>query len=74
MIDVFSKLKTDIDVERRAMEKIWKRREKELERATLSTTMMLKETDCAWALEASKLWKIGFAPMPISPMVLETQK
>jgi hypothetical protein len=40
MVDVFSKLKLDIDVEKRAMEKIWKRREKELERAVLSTSMM----------------------------------
>jgi len=40
MIDVFSKLKSDIDVERRAMEKIWKRREKELERAYMATTML----------------------------------
>ena len=45
IIDVFSKLKVDIDVERRAMEKIWKRREKELERATLSTTMMYGELE-----------------------------
>ncbi len=40
MIDVFSKLKIDIDVERRAMEKIWKRREKELERAYMATSML----------------------------------
>ena len=45
MIDVFSKLKNDIEIERRAMEKIWKRREKELERAVMSTTMMYGELE-----------------------------
>ena len=45
IIDVFSKLKQDIDMERRAMEKIWKRREKELERVTMSTTMMYWELE-----------------------------
>lgn len=54
MIDVFSKLKTDIDVERRAMEKIWKRREKELERATLSTTMLYWELE--WLMWQSLPW------------------
>lgn len=45
MIDIFQKLKYDIDVERRAMEKIWKRREKELERASLATSMMYGELE-----------------------------
>ncbi len=40
IVDAFSKLKEDIDIERRAMEKIWKRREKELERVIMSTSMM----------------------------------
>ena len=33
MVDVFANLKQEIDAERRAMEKHWKRREKDLERA-----------------------------------------
>ena len=48
MIDVFSKLKVDIYVERRAMEKIWKRREKELERAYMATTML--SGDLEWLM------------------------
>jgi hypothetical protein len=38
MIDVFSNLKSGIDSERRAMEKNWKRREKDLERATFAVS------------------------------------
>jgi hypothetical protein len=38
MVDVFSELKTGIDSERRAMEKNWKKREKDLERATYAIT------------------------------------
>jgi hypothetical protein len=40
MVDVFSNLKSGIDSERRAMEKNWKRREKDLERATFAITGM----------------------------------
>ena len=40
IIDAFENLKIDIDTERRAMERIWKRREKQLERVILSTSMM----------------------------------
>ena len=54
MIDVFSKLKSDIDIERRSMEKIWKRREKELERALISTTMMYWELE--WLMWQSLPW------------------
>jgi len=38
MVDVFSQLKAGIDAERRAMEKNWKKREKDLERATFAIT------------------------------------
>lgn len=38
MVDVFSNLKSGIDMERRAMEKNWKKREKDLERATYAVT------------------------------------
>jgi len=50
MVDVFSSLKWGIDVERRAMEKNWKKREKDLERATFAITWMY------WELE-SLMWQ-----------------
>lgn len=50
MVDVFSNLKAWIDSERRAMEKNWKRREKDLERATFAITGMY------WELE-SLMWQ-----------------
>jgi len=61
IVEVFSKLKADIDIERRAMEKIWKRREKELERASLSTTMMYGELEwLMWqALPWSEMLELG---------------
>lgn len=45
MIDVFSNLKSWIDAERRAMEKNWKKREKDLERATFAVTGMYGELE-----------------------------
>ena len=54
IIDAFSKLKWDIDVERRAMEKIWKRREKELERVIMSTSMM--HWDFEWIIWNTLPW------------------
>lgn len=50
MVDVFSQLKMWIDSERRAMEKNWKKREKDLERATFAITWMY------WELE-SLMWQ-----------------
>ena len=50
MVDVFSNLKSGIDSERRAMEKNWKKREKDLERATFAITGMY------WELE-SLMWQ-----------------
>lgn len=50
MIQVFSNLKAWIDSERRAMEKNWKKREKDLERATFAITWMY------WELE-SLMWQ-----------------
>jgi hypothetical protein len=50
MVDVFSNLKSWIDAERRAMEKNWKKREKDLERATFAVTWMY------WELE-SLMWQ-----------------
>ena len=45
MVDVFSNLKWWIDAERRAMEKNWKKREKDLERATFAITGMYGELE-----------------------------
>ena len=45
MVDVFAQLKTWIDSERRAMEKNWKKREKDLERATYAITWMYGELE-----------------------------
>ncbi|MDQ7022884.1 MAG: DUF2130 domain-containing protein [Candidatus Gracilibacteria bacterium] len=45
MVDVFSQLKIGIDSERRAMEKNWKKREKDLERATFAITGMYGELE-----------------------------
>jgi len=45
MVDVFSNLKSWIDAERRAMEKNWKKREKDLERATYAITWMYGELE-----------------------------
>lgn len=50
MVEVFSQLKMWIDSERRAMEKNWKKREKDLERATFAITWMY------WELE-SLMWQ-----------------
>lgn len=50
MVDVFSNLKSWIDTEKRAMEKNWKKREKDLERATFAITGMY------WELE-SLMWQ-----------------
>lgn len=50
MIQVFANLKAWIDSERRAMEKNWKKREKDLERATFAITWMY------WELE-SLMWQ-----------------
>lgn len=50
MVDVFSQLKMWIDSERRSMEKNWKKREKDLERATYAITWMY------WELE-SLMWQ-----------------
>ncbi|MCD5380890.1 DUF2130 domain-containing protein [Candidatus Gracilibacteria bacterium] len=40
IIDAFENLKLGIDTEKRAMERIWKKREKELERVIMTTSMM----------------------------------
>jgi hypothetical protein len=45
MVDVFSNLKAWIDAERRAMEKNWKKREKDLERATYAITWVYGELE-----------------------------
>ncbi len=50
MVDVFTNLKSWIDSERRAMEKNWKKREKDLSRATFAITWMY------WELE-SLMWQ-----------------
>jgi len=50
MVDVFWNLKSEIDAERRSMERNWKRREKDLERATFAVTWMY------WELE-SLMWQ-----------------
>ncbi len=45
MVDVFSNLKWWIDTERRAMERNWKRREKDIERATFAISWMYGELE-----------------------------
>ena len=45
MADVFSNLKSGIDKERRAMETNWKRREKDLQRATFAVTGIYGELE-----------------------------
>lgn len=61
MVDVFSNLKSWIDAERRALEKNWKKREKDLERATFAITWMYGELESLmwqalpWA-EKLELW------------------
>ena len=64
MVDVFAQLKSWIDSERRAMEKNWKKREKDLERATFAITGMYWELESLmgqelpWA-EKLALWYDG---------------
>lgn len=48
IIDAFENLKLWIDTEKRAMERIWKKREKELERVIISTSMM--QWDFEWII------------------------
>jgi hypothetical protein len=61
MVDVFSNLKLGIDVERRAMEKNWKKREKDLERATFAITWMYWELESLMgqALPGSEKLELG---------------
>lgn len=61
MVDVFSSLKWWIDAERRAMEKNWKKREKDLERATFAVTWMYWELESLMgqALPGSEKLELG---------------
>ncbi len=61
MVDVFASLKTGIDAERRAMEKNWKKREKDLERATFAVTGMYGELESLMgqALPGSEVLELG---------------
>ena len=61
MVDVFSQLKIGIDSERRSMEKNWKKREKDLERATFAITGMYWELESLMgqALPWSEKLEIG---------------
>lgn len=54
IVDAFQKLKEDLDTEKRAMERIWKRREKELERVIISTSMMY--WDFEWMIGQTLPW------------------
>ena len=62
MVDVFSQLKIWIDSERRAMEKNWKKREKDLERATFAVTWMYWELESLMgqALPGSERLELGY--------------
>jgi hypothetical protein len=62
MVDVFAQLKIWIDSERRAMEKNWKKREKDLERATFAVTWMYWELESLmWqALPGSERLELGY--------------
>ena len=61
MVDVFANLKSGIDSERRAMEKNWKKREKDLERATFAVTGMYGELESLMgqALPGSEKLELG---------------
>lgn len=61
MVDVFSNLKSWIDAERRAMEKNWKKREKDIERATFAVTGMYGELESLMgqALPGSQYLELG---------------
>ena len=61
MVDVFSNLKSGIDMERRSMEKNWKKREKDIERATFAVTGMYGELESLmWqALPGSQHLELG---------------
>ena len=61
MVDVFWNLKSGIDSERRAMEKNWKKREKDLERATFAITWMYGELESLMgqALPGSERLELG---------------
>jgi hypothetical protein len=63
MVDVFAQLKNWIDSERRAMEKNWKKREKDLERATFAVTWMYWELESLmWqALPWSERLELGYS-------------
>ncbi len=62
MIDVFANLKSWIDAERRSMEKNWKKREKDLERATFAVSWMYWELESLmWqSLPWSKMLELGY--------------
>jgi len=62
MVDVFSNLKSGIDSERRAMEKNWKKREKDLERATFAVTGMYGELESLMgqSLPGSEKLELGY--------------
>ncbi|MDD4151276.1 MAG: DUF2130 domain-containing protein [Candidatus Gracilibacteria bacterium] len=62
MVDVFSQLKMGIDSERRAMEKNWKKREKDLERATFAITGMYGELESLMgqALPGAERLQLGY--------------
>lgn len=68
MVDVFSQLKIWIDSERRAMEKNWKKREKDLERATFAVTGMYGELESLMgqALPWSERLELGYGEDEIS--------
>ncbi|MFK7780031.1 MAG: DUF2130 domain-containing protein [Candidatus Gracilibacteria bacterium] len=61
MVDVFSSLKSGIDAERRSMERNWKKREKDLERATYAVTGMYGELESLMgqALPGSEKLELG---------------
>ncbi|RKW24463.1 DUF2130 domain-containing protein [Candidatus Gracilibacteria bacterium] len=61
MIQVFANLKAGIDSERRAMEKNWKKREKDLERATFAITGMYGELESLMgqALPGAEVLELG---------------
>ncbi|MCP4523077.1 MAG: DUF2130 domain-containing protein [Candidatus Gracilibacteria bacterium] len=62
MVDVFANLKGSIDAERRAMEKNWKKREKDLERATFAVTGMYGELESLMgqALPGAEKLELGY--------------
>ena len=64
VVDAFTAMKKDLDSERNSMERIWKKREKQLERVTLNMMGMCGELQGIARESLSQLDEIGRLPGP----------